>query len=279
MSVDCQGKSIIGTNTTGTYGIYSTQFNTTIKSCIISNFTYDIYLSGATNGSFINNTLIPNTANTNGLVYLTSASYWNTFYWNNFTNTSGHYVQDLNGSNYYNATTSGGTNEGNIWYNVMNGSVQIQGSALSGYGSSLYIGNTGTGYPYNNTTSSMVLGKVVDWAPLTNTLGCGALTSTGSTYTMNSNLAISSANCFNITAANIILNCNGYTITGNNVTNTNGIYATSTNTTIENCNISNFSNGIYFNGANGTISNTTISTTYNRNIQQRERHLHKKLEL
>ena len=260
-SIDCKGASITGTNVSNAYGIYSTQLNTTVKNCIISNFTYDIYLSGATNGSFINNTLIPNTANTNGLVYLTSASYWNTFYWNNFTNTSGYYVQDLNGSNYYNSST-----EGNVWYDVQNLTVKINGNSTSTGYPSLYIGTAGTGYPYNNTTSSMVLGKVVDWYPLTPTasaLACKSLSTAGTTYTMSANASISGADCFDVTAANITLNCNGYSITGNNATGTRGVYSTQFNTTIQNCNILNFSTPIYFNAAsNGTISNVSANTTY-----------------
>jgi hypothetical protein len=60
-----------------------------------------LYLVGARNNTFVNNTLSSNTA-AFSLAYLTAASYNNTFYWNNFTNASGKYVQDLNGSNYFN---------------------------------------------------------------------------------------------------------------------------------------------------------------------------------
>ena len=49
--------SINGTNAASTYGIYSTQFNTTITNCQISNFQYGIYFNGASNGTIENNSL------------------------------------------------------------------------------------------------------------------------------------------------------------------------------------------------------------------------------
>ncbi|MCX6769741.1 MAG: hypothetical protein NT051_03605, partial [Candidatus Micrarchaeota archaeon] len=90
----------------------------------------------------------------------------NTFYWNNFTATSGLYINDTNSSNFYN-TSMGGHGEGNIYANVMNGSVLINGSTSSGYGHGLFIGTNGS-WPYNSTTSgNMVTFGVVDYAPLT----------------------------------------------------------------------------------------------------------------
>ena len=57
VTVDCQGKSIIGTNTTGTYGIYSSQFNTTVKNCNINSFGFGVGFVNATYGT-IDNTII-----------------------------------------------------------------------------------------------------------------------------------------------------------------------------------------------------------------------------
>jgi hypothetical protein len=74
----------------------------------------------------------------------------------------------LNGSNYYN-TTINGNGEGNIWHDVMNGSVDTSGNIYSTGYPSLYIGKYGTGYPYNSTNSfGKISGNVVDYAPLTN---------------------------------------------------------------------------------------------------------------
>ena len=92
----------------------------------------------------------------------------NTFYWNNFTSTAGYYVSDSNGGNKYNTTMSG-HGEGNIWFNVLSGAVQISGTSLSGYGGGLYYGIGGSGHPYSTSTSQGKLtGTVTDNAALTN---------------------------------------------------------------------------------------------------------------
>ncbi|MEK7816703.1 MAG: NosD domain-containing protein, partial [Actinomycetota bacterium] len=186
----------------------------------------------------------------------------NTFYWNNFTSTSGLYVNDTNGSNYYNTTLSG-HGEGNIWANIINGSVNIVGTSASLYGQGLYYGTSGSGYPYNNSTSGgKVIGNVVDAAPLINAtaLQCSNLATAGATSTMTTNLSISGSTCFNVTAANVTLDCSGYSITGNNSTGTYGIYSNQSNTTVKNCIISNFERGIFFNAtAGGTIQNNALS--------------------
>ena len=53
----------------------------------------------------------------------------------------------------------------------------------------------------------------------------------------------STGTCFNVTAANVTINCNGFTITGNNASSYYGITTNAFNTTIKNCNIQNFSTG------------------------------------
>ena len=62
--------------------------------------------------------------------------------------------------------------------------------------------------------------------------------------------------------SNVSVDCQGSAITGANASATYGIYSDQINTTVQNCQVSNFSTGIYFNGAdNGTINNTSSSTT------------------
>ena len=160
-----------------------------------------------------------------------------------------------------------GTNQGNIYPNVMNGSVSITGTVASSI-SGLYVGSSGAGYPYNNSTAGGKLsGAVVDNAPLTPTGGaslsaCANLSTPNTVYNLTQSVSISGATCFNVTAQNVTLNCNGYSVTGNNASSTYGVYSNQFNTTIKNCNISNFQHGIYFNVAtNGTISNTNASST------------------
>ena len=96
---------------------------------------------------------------------------------------------------------------------------------------------------------------------------CLTLGTVGQTYTLNQ--SVSSANtCMNVTAANVTLDCNGFTINYSSGTIGYGIYSNSTNTTIKNCIINETSTtasayGIYYLGAsasNGTIYNNSVTT-------------------
>jgi len=90
------------------------------------------------------------------------------------------------------------------------------------------------------------------------------LNASGEWYYLSGNLSISGATCLNVIAANITLDCAGFSITGNNSTGTFGIYTNQFNTTIRGCNIGNFATGIFFETAdNGTISNSNASTSQN----------------
>jgi len=144
--------------------------------CIITNFTstsgtgtpIQLYRSHYNNIS--RGTLISGNGEWFGALLKISESSDNIFYWNNFTDTNGRYVDQSSGSNFYNTTISG-YGEGNIWYNVMNGSVAITGATAprSAYDGVLKRGISGTGYPYNATTSQgKVSSGVVDRAPLRN---------------------------------------------------------------------------------------------------------------
>ena len=249
-------------NTYGAFAVYTNSTNNTVANTTIDGMagTYAITLRTGknANNTFINNTIL----NATNLVYLDNNASGNKFILNNFTATSGYYIQDLNGSNYYNGTFAS-KNQGNIYANVLNGSVEIIGTDASSK-SGLYMGTSGSGYPYNSTTS---LGKMInatDYAPLTNNQGlqCGLLSTANTVYTMTVNVSINGATCFTVTAQNVTLNCAGYRITGNNASSTYGIYSNQFNTTIKNCNISNFATGIYFDGAdNGAIDSTNASTT------------------
>ncbi|MGV8169256.1 MAG: right-handed parallel beta-helix repeat-containing protein [Candidatus Nanoarchaeia archaeon] len=117
------------------------------------------YVSGNT---FYGNVLL----NADTLLYIEEDSDNNLFYWNKFFNDADMYINDLDGGNYYNVSM-GGQEEGNIYDDVLDGTVDIKGDVLSGYwADSLYVGTEGAGYPYNSANS---LGKVniVDYAPLT----------------------------------------------------------------------------------------------------------------
>ena len=80
-------------------------------------------------------------------------------------------------------------------------------------------------------------------------------------YTMTANSSINGSTCFTINGKNITIDCNGYTIQGNNTANTQGVFAQTgtSNITVKNCIIKNFSNALYFNTVpNITITNVTL---------------------
>ncbi|MCX6770917.1 MAG: DUF2341 domain-containing protein [Candidatus Micrarchaeota archaeon] len=268
------------TGRSSTYGSLLLQdtTNATVANSTINGYgmTYAVgfikNVGGTVGTRFINNTIL----NATTLLYLDSSASNNTFCLNNFSNSGTSpttYVQDLNGSNYYNCTYNG-SNQGNIWANVLNGSISVYGSTASSI-PGLYIGTSGAGVPYSNTTASSG-GKFscnfagcADYAPLTNAstaaaLQCGNLSSANTVYNMTANASINGSTCFTVTAANVTLNCAGWSITGNNSTGTNGIYTTQANTTVMNCVISNFQHGVQAVSTDKvTVKDTNITITRN----------------
>ncbi|MDB4303882.1 right-handed parallel beta-helix repeat-containing protein, partial [Desulfosarcina sp.] len=243
--------------------LYISDNNTLTSSTAISASSNPLYVEDSDYNSIINNSLI-SSGGANNLLEIDSSSNDNTFCLNNFADTSGYYVNDGNGNNNYNCTYDG-KNQGNIYYNVSQGNHDITGNVTSSI-TSYYIGEYGTDLPFNSTNSDGKLVGAVDYAPLTPTLysslSCGTLDQANTVYTMSSNLT-STGTCFTITAENVTLDCSGYTITGDNQSNSYGIYSNQYNTTIQNCNIENFDDTIYFDGAsNSLIENVNATTTY-----------------
>jgi hypothetical protein len=90
---------------------------------------------------------------------------------------------------------------------------------------------------------------------------CRDLNVTGETYVLANNVN-STVTCFNVSKANVTLDCAGFSLTGNNATGQYGVYSTVFNTTIKNCWISNFSTGVYLNNAtNATVDNVSAFTS------------------
>jgi hypothetical protein len=142
--------------------------NSTLRST--GSGSYNIYLSGAGGSSSSDNNVFANLTLINyGLNDLTRIVYGenNTFYWNNFTDTGGRYVDDYGSTNKYN-TTIDGKGEGNIWYDVITGAALVSGTVNSSY-APLLIGASGDNYTYNDIHSSFKLNSPgTDYAPLTN---------------------------------------------------------------------------------------------------------------
>jgi parallel beta-helix repeat protein len=112
-----------------------------------------------------NNTLKP--AGGSGTLMTIHGDINASIYWNNFTATSGYYIDESPATAKLN-TTINGKPEGNIYANVISGSVAVQGNVSSSGFPQLYIGFNGTGYPYSAATSQgKIVGNAVDYAPLT----------------------------------------------------------------------------------------------------------------
>jgi len=177
--------------------------------------------------TFVNNTLI--NSFTSGLVYINPLSGNNLFYWNNFTATTGYYVNDTNGTNRYN-TTINGTAEGNWWFNAYtNNTLQSLPWLHSNYCLLCGIINYPIGYAYNNSTSNKVFGNVNDYAPLTMNTSNGAIfliriiTSQDMDFTFYN--SFSRTIQFGFIPANLGISCSI------NATSTDGFYKYSYNTT------------------------------------------------
>jgi len=251
--------------------------NNTLSNFTVNSSSNDFYINHSSTNNTIRNATLISSNGASTLLYIDTDTGKNTFCLNNFTNTSSNYVQDLNGTNYYNCTY-GGNNQGNIWFNVMNGSINVTGitnSSISG----LYIGNNGTGVPYNITKSakfSCNFAGCADYAPLTNLnsatiSNCSVLSTSNMIYNMSMNLT-SNGTCFNITAQNVTLDCKGYWINYSTAgtANTMGVYSNQFNSTIKNCNIidgnwtnsNSYRRGIDLNGSsNSSILNNFINVS------------------
>ena len=104
----------------------------------------------------------------------------------------------------------------------------------------------------NSTYHGVVQGDMAD-----------GFTINGSTNICPGTYDFSGVTAITVTQPDVSIGCIRSTLIGDNTTGTSGIYTDQFNTTIEDCDISNFSTGVYVDQApNGTISDTNISTTH-----------------
>ncbi|MFA5108590.1 MAG: right-handed parallel beta-helix repeat-containing protein, partial [Candidatus Micrarchaeia archaeon] len=200
------------------------------------------------NNTFFNNTI----HNVSTAFLLSSQTSNNTFWQNNIT--ASVWFDNSNETNYFNSTSTG-----NIYY-LANGTPSWNVFSIYNNGSSNWA-TSGSSRPFNATTvGGNWSGSGQDYHPYTSSLGCRVLSTANSITTLSSNVSTDGATCFNITAANVTLDCAGHSITGSNTTGTRGVYSNQFNTTIKNCQISSFQYPIYFeNATNGTIQNDSIT--------------------
>ena len=149
--------------------------------------------NGAGNNTIVNNTVFNGTF----LIVLDSSTSSNTICWNNFSlyNSggveAGYYIHDDASGNYYSGQSEC-NGEGNIYYEVMQGDLDISGTSVSTGFPWLKIGDNGTNYPYSEATSRRVVHSgVIDNAPLVHTTGhLIVLAGIGGTATGNATLII-----------------------------------------------------------------------------------------
>jgi len=91
---------------------------------------------------------------------------------------------------------------------------------------------------------------------------CATLSTHNELYTLTDDVAETGATCFTIDAENVTLDCDGYSVVGDNTASTYGIYSTEDNTTLIDCKIRGFLHGVYYLGANnGLIERVEANTT------------------
>ena len=227
-TIDCRGASITGPNTTGTYGVYSAQPNTTIMNCSVSQFEHGITLTSAASSSTVT--------------------------YNNLTSVV--WIENNASSNVFNTSATG-----NIYY-FPNGTASW--SVFSIYSTSGGTwANAGASRPFNATTvGANWSGSGSDWFPFTlistSVSGCQNLSAIGVSYALSQSVSANGTTCFNITAANVSLDCAGYSITGNNSSSAAGINSSGLNSTIRNCRIIFFETGMVLGGNQSTAANNTL---------------------
>lgn len=89
---------------------------------------------------------------------------------------------------------------------------------------------------------------------------CGFLNSASTTYDLNKSVSVNGETCFTVNSTNIILDCNGFSITGNNSLAAYGVRVNVATPIIKNCNISGFGIGV------GNSASSFAAHYYNNTI-------------
>ncbi|MBU2522796.1 MAG: right-handed parallel beta-helix repeat-containing protein [Nanoarchaeota archaeon] len=287
ITLDCQGHTITGNQSSDTSGINLAAANITVRNCMILNYTYGIYLSGSSNNNLTNNTansnsqgiylssssnntLIGNTANNNSGfssssgIFVSSGSNNNTIADNIVTlNTKGIFFSSA--SNYntiINNTANNNTEHGIYLSSSSDDNTLTNNIAINNGDTSIWISSSSNITIMNNTLSSGY-GLVLDYS------SNNTVTNNNASNNRYSGIYLAPGSSNNILASNIAGNnsqhgikldsdSNNNTLT-NNTANNNanyGIYLFgSNNNTIAGNNASSNSYGIYLSGSNNTLTN------------------------
>ena len=99
--------------------------------------------------------------------------------------------------------------------------------------------------------------------------GCTEITSAG-VYTLTADITDATlGKCINITVSDVILDCQGHTVDGNDVAGTTGVYTIDTNNvTVTNCVVTDFETGITIqSGNNNNVTNSIVSSCLTSGIR------------
>ena len=253
---DCQGRRIDGKDILGSKGISVAGTNVTIKNCNITDWEEGIkFVSPGTN----NNTVINNNIFSNSYGLNATNSLNNTIYNNFFNNTASNAVLTAGYKNYLNTAKTAGINiiggnytAGNYWANAAGTgpSQTCPDNDLDGICEAAWNYTIST----NNT----------DYLPLTRfgfVSYCMNINQPGS-FKLIQNITNSGAStCINISANNVILDCQNYMINGQH--SGVGIYVGGrNNVTIKNCKVTDWgSAGVYLaSSTNLALSNINSSS-------------------
>ena len=244
-------------------GLYLLGINNIFLNQTIYNNGNAIYMIGnSVNNTFLNSTILNSTGSYN-IYFVGLGGNWptnNTFYNNNLGNKSKIDYNNWTNINYFNSSLSG-YNIGNWWNDFPTcSSTETRGPYA--------VCTNPANYSINSTNN------IYDFAPLAVPIdpyaisSCSNLSIAGGSYYLTANIINSAVSkCINISVNNVTFDCMGYTIDGNDVAN-NGIYlyrssAETTNVTIKNCIVSDFtSQNIYIsNGDKNILLNITSNSS------------------
>ena len=248
VTLECRGFSMTGNNASGTYGISTNQFNTTIRNCRVSNFSTAIYFNTADNGT-VSNTTASTTRSGGYGIYLYNGANYNTIANSTGTSTSGYGIYLLTSSNNTIANSTGtSTSNRGIYLQSSSGNniTNSTGTSTSGYGYGIDLYSSS-----NNTISN---------STFTSTSGYGIELA----FSSNNNITNSTGTSTSGYGIYVYSSSNN-TITGSSFTGATDIYLSiSSISQCSNTIADNTGTGgkpiLYYNNSPATVSGIDVST-------------------
>ncbi|MFC1742202.1 right-handed parallel beta-helix repeat-containing protein, partial [Nanoarchaeota archaeon] len=128
----------------------------------------------------------------------------------------------------------------------------------------LTVGNTTNSADVANDSDDTIASDTADVEITEPPLACGDVITTNTTLTENLSITGAGVTCLSVGADDVILDCAGYTIDGDDSNNQMGVYVNGFDgVTVKNCVITDFYASVLFAGSdNGLVYNNTISSSY-----------------